>query len=95
MRTFPIMKDYRRAYTDKTQRRSIPWDVIAPHEAQARRNHGQQTLSRLAERGGLSPCEAIAVLEDRDYELMPMDAAAERLDAIVSAASPAPPESRP
>lgn len=45
---------------------SIPWAVIAPHEPQAQRNHGQ-TLERLSERGGLSPCEAIAVLTDRDY----------------------------
>lgn len=29
----------------------IPYNIIAPHEAQAIRNHGQ-TLQRLAERGG-------------------------------------------
>jgi hypothetical protein len=46
---------------------SIPWWVIAPHEAQARINHGGQTLERLADRGGLSPTEALAVLEDRTF----------------------------
>lgn len=44
----------------------IPWDLIEPHERQAQANHSQ-TLTRLAERGGLSPDEALAVLEDRDY----------------------------
>lgn len=47
----------------------IPWAMIAPHEKQAQRNHGQ-TLNRLAERGGLGACEAIAVLEDRPWHRM-------------------------
>jgi len=41
---------------------SILWSVIAPHEAQAQRNH-RQSLERLAQRGGLGPIEAIAVVE--------------------------------
>lgn len=41
---------------------SIPWAMIAPHEAQAKTNH-DQSLERLAERGGLSPGEAVAVLD--------------------------------
>lgn len=45
---------------------AIPWHLIAPHEAQAQRNHGQ-TLERLAQRGGLDPIEAMCVLEDREY----------------------------
>lgn len=43
---------------------SVPWSMIAPHDKQARDNH-DQSLERLAERGGLSPLEAICVLEDR------------------------------
>lgn len=46
---------------------SIPWRIIAPHDAQAIRNHAGQNLENLASRGGLSPCEAVAVLEDVDY----------------------------
>ena len=30
-----------------------PWALLEPHEAQARANHGGQSLKRLAERGGL------------------------------------------
>lgn len=61
MRTnFPILR--------ATLLDSIPWAFIAPHERQADRNHGQ-TLQRLAERGGLSAREAMAVLEDRRYAL--------------------------
>lgn len=41
---------------------SIPWAMIAPHEAQARKNH-DQTLERLAQRGGLSPAEALCVMD--------------------------------
>lgn len=44
----------------------IPWAFIAPHEAQALRNHGQ-TLNRLAERGGLAACEAIDIIEGRKW----------------------------
>lgn len=47
-----------------TSRRDIPWEMIAPHEAQARCNHGQN-LERLAARGGLSPLEAVCVLDDQ------------------------------
>ena len=46
--------------------RSIPWSVIAPFEDQAKRNHSQ-TLRRLAERGGLDPFEALAVLTGRTW----------------------------
>ena len=47
----------------------VPWEMIAPHEAQALRNH-DQTLARLHQRGGLAPCEALAVLEDRAWHPM-------------------------
>lgn len=42
----------------------IPWSVIEPHREQAKHNH-DQTLERLAERGGLSAGEAVCVLEDK------------------------------
>ena len=53
MKRFPIL--------DSVGIACIPWDMIAPHEAQALKNHGQ-TIARLAERGGLSAAEAVAVL---------------------------------
>lgn len=40
---------------------SIPWEMIAPFERRAKENH-DQTLERLAERGGLSCEEVMAVL---------------------------------
>ena len=45
---------------------SIPWGLIASHENQALKNHGQ-TLERLAQRHGLSFCEALAIIEDRPW----------------------------
>lgn len=45
---------------------SMPWAMLAPHEAQALHNH-DQTLERLAQRGGLSACEVIAILDDSGY----------------------------
>lgn len=71
---FPILGG--RFYSDRVG--DIPWDVIAPHEPQALRNH-TQTLKRLAERGGLTPCEAVAVLEDRVWRWMSRAAAERRL----------------
>lgn len=61
-RMFPIMSE------DGIQ--EIPWSAIEPHRRQAEINHSQ-SLERLAERGGLGLCEAVAVLEDRRWH--PMD----------------------
>lgn len=84
---FPIMWSYedRRAAAkeQRTLRTSIPVALIAPHEAQANHNHGQ-TLKRLAERGGLSPCEAVAVLEDRRWHAMPDREADQRLSELIA-----------
>lgn len=46
--------------------KAIPWAAIAPHEAQAQRNHSQ-TLRGLAGRGGLSVDEAVAVMMDQPW----------------------------
>lgn len=66
MKTFPIHSWGRSNQLPDT----IPWDQIAPHEAQALQNHDGQTLDHLAGRGGLSACEMIAVLEDRKWRRM-------------------------
>lgn len=70
MKLFPIMAQYRHTKTTEY----IPYAVIAPHEQQALRNH-MQTLQRLSERGGLSYCEALAVLEDRAWSMLEQDIA--------------------
>lgn len=49
----------------------VPWSLIAPYEHQAHTNH-RQTLTRLAERGGLSICEAMAVMSSVRYEKRPI-----------------------
>jgi hypothetical protein len=64
MKTFPVHP------SDRQILASIPWHIIEPHEAQARRNHGQ-TLERLAERAGLGLIEMRAVLSDLDYSAVP------------------------
>ena len=53
MTDFPIMAGLDR------QPMTIPWAMIAPHERQADLNH-DQSLERLAQRGGLNACEALA-----------------------------------
>lgn len=69
-RSFPIRHD--------DQVTSIPWDVIKPHEVQALRNH-RRTLDQLAMHGGLTPCEALAVIEGRPWERMAFTDARRRL----------------
>lgn len=70
---FPILWHWRRETRAELEAlgcpRSVPWNLVAPHEEQAHRNHGQ-TLGRLAARGGLSPAELVAVLEDRPFRYM-------------------------
>jgi hypothetical protein len=61
---------------------SVPWSLLAPHEAQAVRNHSQ-SLERLAQRGGLSACEALAVIEGRKWgDIKPQPDDESRLAAI-------------
>lgn len=50
---------------------AVPWSLIAPYESQARENHGQ-SLKRLAERGGLSMCEAMAIMSCVPYRNRPI-----------------------
>lgn len=61
---------------------SVPWGLLAPHEKQALRNHNQ-TLTRLAERGGCSPCELVALIEERRHQRMTKEASARRLIELI------------
>jgi hypothetical protein len=63
---------------------AIPLALIEPHDRQAQRNHDQD-LATLARRGGLSPCEAVAVLEDRAWHRMDDAVALRRLNELVDA----------
>ena len=83
---FPVLDDYR----GSRLKRFVPWSLVAPHEAQAMRNHGGQDLKRLAERGGLAPSELVAVIEDRPFEIMPEVEAERRLLALWRAHEPYP-----
>lgn len=68
---FPILLDYDggRAWDALKAPHEVPWAILARHERQAMKNH-DQALERLAQRGGLSPCEMVAVLEDREWRKM-------------------------
>lgn len=91
---FPLMqlREYARGGSTIAQLRAanamfacvaVPWDLMLKHERQAQRNHSQ-SIQRLAERGGLSAEEAVAVLEDRDFYPAPGEAKAhERLMEII------------
>lgn len=72
---FPILQD--------KVIRAIPWEAVAGHARQADANHGQ-TLNRLAERGGLSPCEAVAVIEDRKWQHMDQASARIKLMQLIA-----------
>lgn len=53
----------------------LPWDMIAPHEEQARKNHNGLSLSQLNGRGGVYAAAAVAILEDRpETEMSVVDA---------------------
>lgn len=62
--------------------KAIPWAAIAPHEAQAQRNHSQ-SLNRLASRGGLSVCEALAVMLGEPWKQRHMTWARAKLLCLV------------
>lgn len=83
MKTFPIQRGWSLKAWKDVPASSIPWEMIAPHEAQALYNHCDQDLNCLARRGGLSHCEALAVLEDRKWTMMDFEESVEKLTAMV------------
>ena len=82
--SFPIQLPIHRRERIPGQPTEIPWAMIVPHEAQALRNHGQQDLKELARRKGLSPCEAVAVLEDRRWIPMSWQDATDHLNELLT-----------
>lgn len=74
-RRFPIMHD--------TEIKSVPWEVMQPHELQTLRNHSQ-SLERLASRGGVTPEEAVAIIEGRPWKRMPFTEARDMLMGYVA-----------
>lgn len=62
---------------------TVPLSFVEPHESQAKHNHGGQSLQRLAERGGLSPAELVAVVEDRKWSNMADDEALRLIKILV------------
>lgn len=48
----------------------VPFGMIEAHTKQCQKNHSQSP-TRLAERGGLSVCEALAVIENREWRALP------------------------
>ena len=88
MKMFPIMTDHR----DVAEVRQsfgiamvvqMPWPMMLQHQEQALKNH-DHTIVTLASRGGLSACEALAVLEDRPWQQMSMAAAHSKLKDLFS-----------
>lgn len=66
-RAFPVLRNPGERDADRVGPSSVPWVVVAPHEAQAMANHGGQSLARLAQRGGLSLLELYYVLRDEPW----------------------------
>ena len=83
-RRFPILLSHRPRQQQYSCPRSVPWSLLAPHEEQAQVNH-DQSLERLAQRGGLDPTEMVAILEDRKWMSMEFPEAVDRLNALVLA----------
>ena len=54
-RVFPVLTDYR-TRMQRELPRFVPWEFVEKFREQAEKNH-DQTLERLAERGGLDPTE--------------------------------------
>lgn len=63
----------------------MPWSFVEGHAARARANH-DQSLERLAERGGLSPSELLAVVREEGLKAVLQrtnwDAAAELVEML-------------
>jgi hypothetical protein len=74
-RTFPIHPDHRSLLPDVPA--AVAWDVLDERRRRVLRDHGDSPDGQ-AERGGLSWCELVAIVEDRPWRPMPARAAYER-----------------
>lgn len=63
-RPFPILIHYDELRKNPDCPRSVPWSRLAPYEEGAKQNH-DQSLAKLASRGGLDPCEVRCIVEGR------------------------------
>jgi hypothetical protein len=64
--------------------KSVPWYMVEDHARQVQYNH-DQSVQRLAERGGLNPIELYLVLHDRplsDHRRVSMERAVEYLKTL-------------
>jgi hypothetical protein len=62
---------------------NIPRSMILAHDAQCEHNHGHSLEYRESKYGGLTPEEAVAILEDREYARMSILGARRRLLQLV------------
>ena len=75
--SMPIQIDFR-----KRRQRGLCPDFVPMQlldEETAKRNHGGQSLARLAERGGISPDEALALMDKRPWKPMDFQSAVNEL----------------
>ena len=81
--TFPVLLDHEyKKYANCP--RSVPLSLVIYHKKQLLANHDNQTISSLAERGGLYPDELIAIIQDRSYYSMDREEAIKQLNSILS-----------
>lgn len=72
-RAFPILaQSDQKEYRKIGMPRFVPWDFLEPHAEWAKINH-DQTLERLAERGGLGADEMLAIVEHRKWRRMTVE----------------------
>lgn len=60
----------------------LTWDATPEDHAQAMKNH-YQTIERLNERGGLTWCEFLAVIEHRPYRQIDLKVAHQRVQEVL------------
>jgi hypothetical protein len=85
-RPFPVLMGYDQRRRFPACPRSVPWSLLAPHEEQALNNH-DQSLAKLASRGGLGVSEMLAVIEHRGLRTIGAETAEQvaQLNALVAA----------
>lgn len=64
-----------------------PMEMFTPHEQRAKLNHVGQSCQTLANRGGVSADEAVAILENRKWTMMSVVDAYRRLNELFEAAA--------
>jgi hypothetical protein len=83
-RTFPILASAETRAQYPRAPYEIQWDLLERHERQILKTYGR-SIEGVAQSGGMTWCEVVAVMEERAWRPMEADEAISRMEELIRA----------